>query len=1570
MAKIPVETPDEQTKIDDILKSISPDFGPPTTPGPVEPALGTGGLPQVTPPAKPTVDSILQGLADSANELNQPGEPTAQSDMGLPFDPMKRSSVEDLREGARLAESAEFKRQYQAAKADEEARSKYPKDWSAGRDEFKNHFQSLDHRDIIGKMGDLLIKKANSSTTGEVLSAREMGYLEMAQEEAGNFGVASLKAGAAMGVVGAGTVAAGPVLAAKAGSFALKSLLYATVLDKPAEMTTRRLLFWKLGERDRTASEVHWSDLFDEHLGEAEHKKMLESPDSEKLQQRAVLDIKSKLKSQGREAPETPDELDRKVKRQSKEGLINHLLDQGYSWPAAFAIGLMGEIAIDPLMLSGVGMGQKVIAKGAAGSTGHQIAEEAAKAGSKLTAVPGVTKGTATQLGVFGRPIWKGKLKRELFGIPGSEKLTEPLGKIKYFEWVAKKFTPAGKASGAHMAHITKDFAEPKAGEAGYEMYQRGKAAWKELEKFRPTKMGKVKAALSSKPSTQLTQLEWNNAPNIIEHLGPAARGDPAALQAIKDLVTNPNQIEAALHMQKMIKAGGTTLESMTGETIPELHKALKSRLEKMVKTPEDLSTALEKIIYQKETSLIKSMGGAAKRAQGKAAGAGARGLKKARLEEQADELGRFFKDAGIPVERSALLDQIKGRAEMLAEEAAKPTEKWVAKAGQEGWDEAAKATERANFSAEINKRIDAAITTGQREGAQYTQQRIDELRKLAATKTATPKGYRLAASKMADELEGTLPTRKIPEPVVEGLSEAVAESAAEASKDIGKINIPKARWGSKTAREAMELSAEDAISEADEITKALLQAENLSPKEFKKVVKKLGGLKFSEQQRATSAQEAMHNLYARQAKLQKVSQLYKDILDGKITPAQAQKMMDSTNRVLKRAGKRAKDWIARVDYSPRIMPKGGVGEKNLGQVFKPEPLGKTAPFKDRTWLKSTGASMSLMEIENEVRSVLRDPTQKINHPNVTKTLRKIYNTTDTDKAIAMARKDIDKGKKISDKIFEADPDTMIWSHYANMSSEVGKSEIASRLGRYGSDVPTKYHDVPASELGPRMGARYPDKYFPQAIADEYHQWEKSVAELSNYMSTKGAIYKTAKTLNNIWKISVTGPRPGYQFRNAIDDLSRFFAEGAYNPLRLHVSGAKAMLGKGMIDTGKKNFGTISGEDFRVAARAFRVDEGGLMSEAIGKGRLGAVLNIPEQTRRLGLWAERMRGGMNPAEAAQSVKRVAFSSQNLAPWERSLRDTTIPFYSFQRQSLPWGVTQIAKNPAWVKANMSVFEAGKIGAERVNEAGLDILPDWMRDQAIHVVRGDFGTDVLSIPSATISDVGAVIDAAGEPIKAFQNVTHNWFESVRRQISPPIMAIGEAIMGSDKWSEEMDDLPLEFAKLPDPTLNFFGAKLIPSKDPAGNIIDKWVIPKRNLSAAKLVGVYSELKRYLKPKSLKKIKEGKWLEPSSWIITSLLKNNDSLRNMLTGISKTRVTDIEAEHRVYTEMNEVLEGTLEKAHMLDDNKNILPQYRPSGGDGGSEAYKLLKELRDRKEKAMNAIKEQRYLERKKNEE
>lgn len=279
----------------------------------------------------------------------------------------------------------------------------------------------------------------------------------------------------------------------------------------------------------------------------------------------------------------------------------------------------------------------------------------------------------------------------------------------------------------------------------------------------------------------------------------------------------------------------------------------------------------------------------------------------------------------------------------------------------------------------------------------------------------------------------------------------------------------------------------------------------------------------------------------------------------------------------------------------------------------------------------------------------------------------------------------------------------------------------------------------------------------PLAITKEMHA---GLARMQSAVQDDHFLEEFGRTWNRViskWKVGVTVINPGYRIRNTISDAWNMYIDGvpAWGMARYGARAAHLMeqYRKGnpvairIIDEAYRH-GTMSGlfegDILRVRAA---LSARGSTKDLASRGRLIAatakiatdINRHAENWGRLTHYLYRLEYERMPAaEAARHVRSAHFDYEDLTPFERKLKGSLVPFYTWTRKNIPYQLTQLASRPG----RYSAFP--KIRNEFEQASGDNdgqIQPSWIKQGlGFHVPWG--GKGAMTVPQFGPTDIEKV------------------------------------------------------------------------------------------------------------------------------------------------------------------------------------------------------------------------------------
>uniref|UniRef100_A0A6M3KH08 Large polyvalent protein associated domain-containing protein n=1 Tax=viral metagenome TaxID=1070528 RepID=A0A6M3KH08_9ZZZZ len=1173
------------------------------------------------------------------------------------------------------------------------------------------------------------------------------------------------------------------------------------------------------------------------------------------------------------------------AKNMAKETLTGALLNAThpdgramYPWWIAVPAGMLADYYTSVLYASGIGAGLVQLPKAVGGVAGkfHKMAKQLRL---PVPEMKGAMPEMAERIGLKLRnPLtWK----RHTIGIPGTESLTAFARKNAVVHKLISPFIPESVARGPHMRIIEEGLGDPKQAEAWAAMH---KAMGPEFEKF---------VAKTSKLSTKSKA----RAALIVPYIEPAKRGSAKATEIIQKIMRSPQEVEAAEQFVELSAKGTLGFKMSTALRYGDLHAGAKKHIDSVIsETIELQEKALGKLrvkvpvpkraltSHSTVEKVLASLGGP-----------------KGHSEEAARELmERFY--GGVKGELGLKSGKVRGQLSKYVQETL------------EGRKAAAE-----KLKAMLGKKEEAI--TGRLAG------RAKGLGKAAEKKWMEQRAGMLVKDvERYPEVKELFESQRRIEGIIEKMKKlpgARKQGLLEAQKELAKQDQVLRR--AIEQRGAIQTRLKTTEESAKMLDRVVTSLQGESPRNLMgRLRKSLTVAEMGKQKDVVESFEAIHQM---RATVNRRLNLLRSVAAGKTPKGVADAEITAWDKLLTKARSLDEKWAERTGYIPHveITGKKSIPEPRAYDV-QPSPLSLSGHTQQRGFKDPMGFAQTHLDLENQIKTVINNPDAPFDN-RLKDMLKRAYGADTWEKTVKLVKKDIaTEGDDfiVMSKIYDMDLPNLLTKQMEFMASDAGTYEMVRGLGHFVSDVADTYHSRPAKDFGEVAAKMYPGKWLPQDLKDQYDSWRKLRASLSQPAFRAPLV----TAINSLWKFQATAPRPSFQFRNHLDDLMRFATEGAYNPARLHVNGVRIMAKSGSKVNVPVLGQTISYRDAFYLADGYRVFDSGVAADAIqGLGRTGQgsffrSFSYPENARRAGLFMERLLQGMAPAEAAASVRRVAYPTTHLARWEKGFSNIFMPFYGFRRYNVPKMAQQLYANPAWLKVNLGLFmNARKLGEEGAGERW-DIMPDYLKETAVYAYREPGMTHLLTIPGMSVSDLSDLLDVAGNPRGEFMNALESLYSGLAPGIKIPAEIIATLGGASSKWSLAPTEIPREFEKLAETGIGKMVFHIDKQIEKQGEgYRERYVWPKAMRTFMSYLSVYNELRKALRPEAVKKA-------TTNLDLLEQMANPDSLKAFFTGISWSKVSDIEIQHKFYTDVVQNLEGYAASHHMTDSRGNLLPQY------------------------------------------
>lgn len=283
---------------------------------------------------------------------------------------------------------------------------------------------------------------------------------------------------------------------------------------------------------------------------------------------------------------------------------------------------------------------------------------------------------------------------------------------------------------------------------------------------------------------------------------------------------------------------------------------------------------------------------------------------------------------------------------------------------------------------------------------------------------------------------------------------------------------------------------------------------------------------------------------------------------------------------------------------------------------------------------------------------------------------------------------------------------------------------------------------APAGFRGVNIAADMPVKSvfagraFDPKVADDL---EKLVA----VTQSPDAASELFRTATGIWKGYATAANPGFHVRNLVSNLFNSWLGGmqpAMAPMRYAEAAAaqkgavraigghapeaiqKAMADMGVVGTGHGAFGDIgsamdtlvhstSGRTWKASSAVNPLSTQNILQSA---GRhLGTGV---ENLSRVALFLDQLHKGNSLEDAALHVRKYLFDYGELTDFEKGIRNTAVPFYTWIRKNLPLQLESLLSQPEKYAHTGKVINKVE---EASQEKGIGVpkgdRPEWLQKQ---------------------------------------------------------------------------------------------------------------------------------------------------------------------------------------------------------------------------------------------------------------
>jgi hypothetical protein len=425
-------------------------------------------------------------------------------------------------------------------------------------------------------------------------------------------------------------------------------------------------------------------------------------------------------------------------------------------------------------------------------------------------------------------------------------------------------------------------------------------------------------------------------------------------------------------------------------------------------------------------------------------------------------------------------------------------------------------------------------------------------------------------------------------------------------------------------------------------------------------------------------------------------------------------------------------------------------------------------------------------------------------------------------------------------------------------------------------------HAAPAGFRGVNIAADMPIKeifkgrVFDPAVADD-------LEKLVRIQESPDAISELFRAATGVWKGYATATNPGFHFRNLVSNVFNSwlgglspamvpirYAEaaaamrGAVAPIAGHTPEAisAAMRDMGVVGTGHGAFGDVQTALEKLTqstkgAPAKTADFFNPLSTHNILQREGrAVGSTVEDLSRVALFLDQLHKGVPLEDAALHVRKYLFDYGELTDFEKKIRNTAVPFYTWLRKNLPLQLESLAAQP------QKFAHMGKVvgAVENENEKeGIAVpkeqRPEWLqRQDAVQLpVLTSKGEKVLFNPDLPFQDLDTIpmeeiskgqgLAAASQAGKTIISMLNPWLKAPAELALNREAFTGREIVPEDLGEGALTKAPAHMAALAEASPKF-AEKLGMHKTLTRTGQVQWVMPARAAYLANQIPFASKL------------------------------------------------------------------------------------------------------------------------------
>jgi len=289
----------------------------------------------------------------------------------------------------------------------------------------------------------------------------------------------------------------------------------------------------------------------------------------------------------------------------------------------------------------------------------------------------------------------------------------------------------------------------------------------------------------------------------------------------------------------------------------------------------------------------------------------------------------------------------------------------------------------------------------------------------------------------------------------------------------------------------------------------------------------------------------------------------------------------------------------------------------------------------------------------------------------------------------------------------------------------------------------------------PSITRRVKTFLLPKEIAEDMTKIMKTI----NYPEEVAGVFRLFDKVQNLWKASVTSYFPAYHARNAVSNIFVNYLAGVNNPM--DYKKAWDVMHEGVGEIAGKTFENILdlSKRYGVLNQGFwERDITKLFAKELGKqNKIGELLDLGrkagtgiENNARMALFINQLEKGIDPAKAAETVKKFLFDYSDLTDFEQTVMKRIFPFYTWTRKAIPLMIGQLVEQPRKFKPIFDIVR--NLKDEDLTEAEKALLPEYIKNTfAIQLGRTENGE------ARFLSSMGLPVEVLARPGLTGEKIT---------------------------------------------------------------------------------------------------------------------------------------------------------------------------------------------------------------------